>query len=566
VEADINQKMRVAIAAHKEGKFEEAEQLYNEILEIQSTHPDANHNLGVLKVSLGLITEALVLFKTAIENNPNPEQFWISYINTLIKENKLEEAEINCRNAVKLKPNFTGAYNSLAIVLYKIKKLDEAEKIFKKVIKLKPDLIEAHNNLGKVLTELNRLKEAEIIIKKTIELKPDNAEAYNNLGNLQKILVKLEEAEKSFKKAIELKPNFLNAHFNLGVIFLVTEKYQKAINCFEKTIKIDPNYINAYNNLGYSYGTLKKYGEAIEKYSKLLKLEPKNLEARVNIITILENFTPTKINSNPIIIANDNIKNIKVNFSLENGINKFDLSNFFKDANKVIENNIKELNFNRSQIFRRNSINLNCDRHHKVFNKLDLIPEFCFSCFKIQIEPKNVFELFKLFFIFDKLKLPQNNTRKCMIEFRPGVSGFYKGFIYCSSTREADMISKMISPIINKLVIGKIKIKRGCSEFSDKFPDYKEINKDNNVFMKYKDEWRQKEKSFDMLDNTIIKKSSISLSGISVSDILIMNNWLNYAKQINDLSYKDISEEMIYSDYITSELSGQLNIRKKEFY
>ena len=69
-----------------------------------------------------------------------------------------------------------------------------------------------------------------------------------------------------------------------------------------------------------------------------------------------------------------------------------------------------------------------------------------------------------------------------------------------------------------------------------------------------------------MLDNTIIKKSSISLSGISVSDILIMNNWLNYAKQINDLSYKDISEEMIYSDYITSELSGQLNIRKKEFY
>ena len=44
-----------------------------------------------------------------------------------------------------------------------------------------------------------------------------------------------------------------------------------------------------------------------------------------------------------------------------------------------------------------------------------------------------------------------------------------------------------------------------------------------------------------------------------------MNNWLNYAKEINDFSYKDISEEIFYSNYISKILSEQLELRKKEF-
>ena len=44
-----------------------------------------------------------------------------------------------------------------------------------------------------------------------------------------------------------------------------------------------------------------------------------------------------------------------------------------------------------------------------------------------------------------------------------------------------------------------------------------------------------------------------------------MNNWLNYAKSINDLTYKDISEDMFYSDYISKTISAQLEKRKMNF-
>ena len=95
-----NNLLQQAITAHQESKLDEAENLYREILETEPKHPDANHNLGLISASLNKPTEALKLFKTATEENPNIEQFWISYTNQLIKENKLDEAEVACRKAI----------------------------------------------------------------------------------------------------------------------------------------------------------------------------------------------------------------------------------------------------------------------------------------------------------------------------------------------------------------------------------------------------------------------------------------------------------------------------------
>jgi thioredoxin-like negative regulator of GroEL len=62
-------------------------------LQSQPLHPDANHNLGVLAVSENQIEAALPLFKTALEANPKKEQFWLSYIDALIKEKQFENAK-----------------------------------------------------------------------------------------------------------------------------------------------------------------------------------------------------------------------------------------------------------------------------------------------------------------------------------------------------------------------------------------------------------------------------------------------------------------------------------------
>ena len=89
----VGQVLQQGVAAHKEGKHQEAERLYRAILKVHPTHPDANHNLGSLAVSSYKSAEALPLYKTALEFYPKKEEFWISYISALISANEIVQAK-----------------------------------------------------------------------------------------------------------------------------------------------------------------------------------------------------------------------------------------------------------------------------------------------------------------------------------------------------------------------------------------------------------------------------------------------------------------------------------------
>ena len=93
MELTIEQALQKGVAAHKEGKLQEAERLYQAILQSQPKHPDANHNLGLIAVAANKVDTALPLFKTALEANPKIEQFWLSYIDALIKGKQSEVAK-----------------------------------------------------------------------------------------------------------------------------------------------------------------------------------------------------------------------------------------------------------------------------------------------------------------------------------------------------------------------------------------------------------------------------------------------------------------------------------------
>ena len=92
MELTIDQALQKAVEAHKAGKLQDAERLYRAILQAQPQHPDANHNLGVLAASLNKTEAALPLFKIALEANPSQGQFWLSYVDALIKEKQFDIA------------------------------------------------------------------------------------------------------------------------------------------------------------------------------------------------------------------------------------------------------------------------------------------------------------------------------------------------------------------------------------------------------------------------------------------------------------------------------------------
>ena len=85
MELTLSEAVKKGIEAQRAGKVQEADSYYTAILKVQPKHPEANHNLGLLALGIGKTQESLPFFETALEVNPKQVQFWLSYINALIK-------------------------------------------------------------------------------------------------------------------------------------------------------------------------------------------------------------------------------------------------------------------------------------------------------------------------------------------------------------------------------------------------------------------------------------------------------------------------------------------------
>ncbi len=380
----------------------------------------------------------------------------------------------------------------------------------------------------------------------------------------------LKEALIEAKSLANQYPNVSVIYNIYGMINNVLGNWDQSVICFSKAIKLNPAYADAHYNLGIALDSLGRLEEAILSYTKAIELKPNYPKFYEGLIRLLTFYNPEKSNLNPCVIANKLLQTINYSYDSNKQISDDDVITFFQRCNNVILENINNLNVNETEIFRSNTIDLKCERHFKVFNTFNVIPEYCFGCYKVQIGLRNVMELFKLYFVFDKLNLKNNNPRKCMLEMRPEVSGDYKGYIYCFSLSEANEIQNQLTTILNKKINENISItvKRGCSEFGIAYPQYKKINKNNGQLMKYNEEWRSKEK---FIDDKLAKRDQSkhrvlrkNLPGATVCDTLIMSNWLVYAKIMGDLSYKKIIKKIPISPVIEKKVYDLLSKRKKD--
>jgi hypothetical protein len=312
-------------------------------------------------------------------------------------------------------------------------------------------------------------------------------------------------------------------------------------------------------------GTLKELGrleEAMSSYTKAIKHNPDLPESRKNLVQLLTSYAPHEEISHPIVKADQEIKEIYLKEKTSGIISDDKIIQLFCKSSSIIKRHDLKLGTNLTQVYRRNSIDLNCKRHKTIFNKFNIIPKFCFGCYKVQVEPRSILELIKLFVVFDQIKLVENNTRKCLIEIRPEISGFYKGLIYCSSLEEAYQIADYLGIVIKENIGSGLHavVKRGCSEYPISFPDYKIINKSGAQLMNYNEDWKLIEEGHD--STSPIKSNKIitpSLSGLNLHDVLIIQNWIDYAKGIGDPSVHLLNQNTVFSPTMYKTAKTRLN-------
>ena len=433
--------------------------------------------------------------------------------------------------------------------LYTDRKYNIALSEVEKLIEQFPDSAITLNIAGAINAELSQFEVAIDYYKKAVKIRPDYYEAFYNLGVAQQNNNYFKEAIKSYSKAIKIKPNYADSFNNMGFIQHAQGHFKEAITSYSKAIKIQPNFAAAYNNIANSQIETGDFESAAENFTEAIRIKPEFADAKSNIIKLLTFYTPKKKNLNPIIAINNEIRKIKIENGASKIISNQNIIDILFNSNKHLSRNIEGLPYKETQTYRNNSISLNCKRHMSIFKQNDVIPEFCFGCYKVQAEPSSVIDLIKLFFVFDQLDLDDNNTRKCSVELRTNISGYYKGLIYCNGLKQANYIAKYLNGII-KTRIGPdipVIVKRGCSEYPLSFPQYIELDNHGSPVMNYNEDWRSIEDAYDKKNPQIFNnKRRVSLSGLNISDAIIMLKWIDYAKGVQDPSSNLFSIDKIH--------------------
>ena len=338
MELTLDQALKKGIEAHKAGQITEADRYYTAILKAKPKHPDANHNMGVLAVGIGKVQEALPFFKTALEVNPNITQYWLSYIDALIKLDKIDDAkavfdeakskgikgdgfdQIESRlaivaqmqsnqtnkeildKAIELREN--GKYNEAIDLLLNQKgkfssdpnlpallshlyilneDLEKALIYLENAKSIDPNIASVGWNETRLLLKQKKIDEALVVARKTNKLFPEDIEGMNILGSCLRANNRFGESLKYLNKAIELNPNYAEAYNNMGLVLKDQGKFDEAIEAHKKCISLKPFRAEAYNNLG---NTLKEQGgfdQALENYNKAILLKPDYPDAYNNV-------------------------------------------------------------------------------------------------------------------------------------------------------------------------------------------------------------------------------------------------------------------------------------------
>ena len=349
-------------------------------------------------------------------------------------------------------------------------------------------------------------------------------------------------------------------YFYRGIANLKLNKFSEAKEDFNKGITLNSKSPEIYNNLGILNYTIGKNEEAIENFIKSINLKSNFNQSISGLINVLSQTEHCEKNNSDIVLTHNKLNQIDFNYSSQDFIINEKIKDYISKINNVVDNKLRNLEFNMTQTYRRHKPPLNCERHKMVFDAYNAIPKFCFSCFKVQIELYNVVDLIKLFIIFDNIKFLNNNTKKCMIELRPNASGKYKGLVYCSTIEESKIIFSKLTEVLNKNINANIncKIKKGCTEYTFKYPNYDNLKDDAMI---YNSEWEKYENLIDQQNPDLVfeKITRPTIKGLSLFDALVIRNWLAYAKLIGDESYTKITNQNFYSKFIERYLKKSEN-------
>jgi predicted O-linked N-acetylglucosamine transferase (SPINDLY family) len=275
----VPQGIELAFKFHQEGRLNEAERLYREVLRTRPSDFEALHMLGILKLQQGQPEDAVRLIGAALEVDRRSVAAHSNHGLALGALKRHQEALASYDRALAISPRNADALCNRADALCDLGRPIEALASYDQAIAVNPRHVAALVNRGLVLRELGRQADALVSYDKALAADPNDIEAWNNRGVTLHDLGRHAEALTSYERALALAPDYVDALINRGNALLTLRRPDEAIASYTRALVLQPNLADAYNYRGHALADLGHFEEALASYDKAIALKPDHFDA-----------------------------------------------------------------------------------------------------------------------------------------------------------------------------------------------------------------------------------------------------------------------------------------------
>jgi protein O-GlcNAc transferase len=197
---------RRAITSFQQGRLEEAERSFRQLLRKEPGHLAALNILAIVLTTLKRYAEAERYLSAALKINATSDATLYNYGIVLKALGRPEEALERFSQAIVLNPGNAESWNNRGTVFHELGDPNAALSDFDKAISLNPGYPAAFFNKSRSLTKLRRYDEALAAGDHALMLQPDMAEAWFGRGFVLHELRRHDAAAGSYARALQIDP------------------------------------------------------------------------------------------------------------------------------------------------------------------------------------------------------------------------------------------------------------------------------------------------------------------------------------------------------------------------
>ncbi len=203
----MEDRLREALALHRQGRLREAVVRYRAILE---KHPDEARVLGLLGLAefqVGDLDAARALLTRSLQLEPRDANAWSNLGMVHLKAEATEQSLACFERALEIQPSHPDALNNLAQALRRLGRFDQAKPLLEQLVALRPDAAAPRYALADVQLKTNHVDAAIQNFQHALKLNPEDRRIRLGLGDTYETAGKFKQARMQYLSVLNREPD-----------------------------------------------------------------------------------------------------------------------------------------------------------------------------------------------------------------------------------------------------------------------------------------------------------------------------------------------------------------------